>query len=86
MYPLTTYLLLIVQVFLSAVGRVMNQALLHAKNIILYGAGAVSNLLCHMLTRTTKPEEPGFFEGYGSLQAMLIILNNVLIGLAMNVV
>ncbi|KZZ88481.1 Nucleotide-sugar transporter [Moelleriella libera RCEF 2490] len=92
-YPLTTYLLLIFQVFPSAVAGVMNQALLrvgnsspHANNIILYGAGAVSNLLCHMLTRTIKPEEPGFFEGYGSLQAMLIILNNVLIGLAMNAV
>lgn len=79
--------------FLSAVSGVVNQGLLqasnaslHASNIILYGSGAWSNLLCHVLLRATKPDEPGFFEGYGSLHAILIIINNVLIGLAINAV
>ncbi|KAK9435766.1 UDP-galactose transporter [Metarhizium brunneum] len=69
-YSVGVYLLLIFQVFLSAVSGVVNQGLLqasnaslHASNIILYGSGAWSNLLCHVLLRATKPDEPGFFEG-----------------------
>ncbi|KID68077.1 UDP-galactose transporter, partial [Metarhizium hybridum] len=69
-YSFGVYLLLIFQVFLSAVSGVVNQGLLqarnaslHANNIILYGSGAWSNLLCHVLLRATKPGEPGFFEG-----------------------
>ncbi|KID81920.1 UDP-galactose transporter [Metarhizium guizhouense ARSEF 977] len=92
-YSVGVYLLLIFQVFLSAVSGVVNQGLLqassaslHASNIILYGSGAWSNLLCHVLMRTIKPDEPGFFGGYGSLHAILIIINNVLIGLAINAV
>ncbi|KHO00247.1 Nucleotide-sugar transporter [Metarhizium album ARSEF 1941] len=92
-YSVGVYLLLIFQVFLSAVSGVVNQGLLqasgaslHASNIILYGSGAWTNLLCHVIMRSTKPDEPGFFEGYGSLHAVLIIVNNVLIGLAMNAV
>ncbi|KID96988.1 UDP-galactose transporter, partial [Metarhizium majus ARSEF 297] len=69
-YSVEVYLLLIFQVFLSAVSGVVNQGLLqasnaslHASNIILYGSGAWSNLLCHVLMRSTKSDEPGFFEG-----------------------
>lgn len=92
-YPLGTYVLLLFQVFLSAVSGVMNQALLqaedsslHANNIYLYGAGAISNLLCHICIKIISDDEPSFWEGYGSFGATMIIMNNVFIGLAINAV
>ncbi|TQV90396.1 cmp-sialic acid transporter [Cordyceps javanica] len=87
------YWLLIFQVFLSSIAGVFNQSLLqtekgslHAINFYLYGAGTCINLLCHVLLRLIKPGEPGLFEGYGSFGAIMIIVSNVFIGLAINAV
>ncbi|KAK1585160.1 UDP-galactose transporter [Colletotrichum navitas] len=92
-YPFSTYFILLFQVFLSASSGVYNQALLktddsslHADNMILYGAGASMNLLCHVVIRTLKADEPGFFEGYNSFGAIMVIVSNVFIGLAITAV
>ncbi|KAK1964718.1 UDP-galactose transporter [Colletotrichum sublineola] len=92
-YPFSTYFILLFQVFLSASSGVYNQALLktddsslHADNMILYGAGASMNLLCHLVIRTLKADEPGFFEGYNSFGAIMVIVSNVFIGLAITAV
>ncbi|KAK1979657.1 UDP-galactose transporter [Colletotrichum cereale] len=92
-YPFSTYFILLFQVFLSAASGVYNQALLktddsslHADNMILYGAGASMNLLCHLVIKTLKADEPGFFEGYNSFGAIMVIASNVFIGLAITAV
>jgi nucleotide-sugar transporter len=92
-YPLNTYLILLFQVFLSASSGVYNQALLktddsslHADNMILYAAGSVINLLVHVVVRILKSDEPGFFEGYNSAGAIMVIVSNVFIGLAITAV
>ncbi|RDW84823.1 UDP-galactose transporter [Coleophoma cylindrospora] len=92
-YPISTYLILLFQVFLSALSGVYNQALLksdgsslHADNMILYASGAAINLLLHLVIRVLKADEPGFFTGYGSIGACLVILSNVFIGLAITAV
>ncbi|GKT55679.1 UDP-galactose transporter [Colletotrichum tofieldiae] len=92
-YPFSTYFILLFQVFLSASSGVYNQALLktddsslHADNMILYGAGAAMNLLCHLVIKTLKADEPGFFEGYNSFGAIMVIVSNVFIGLAITAV
>lgn len=92
-YPISTYMILLFQVFLSALSGVYNQALLksdgsslHADNMILYASGAAINLLLHLVIRVLKADEPGFFTGYGSIGACLVILSNVFIGLAITAV
>ncbi|OLN96061.1 CMP-sialic acid transporter 2 [Colletotrichum chlorophyti] len=92
-YPFSTYLILLFQVFLSASSGVYNQALLktddsslHADNMILYAAGATFNLLCHVVIKTLKADEPGFFVGYNSFGAIMVIVSNVFIGLAITAV
>ncbi|KAL3426432.1 UDP-galactose transporter [Phlyctema vagabunda] len=92
-YPLSTYLILLFQVFLSALSGVYNQALLksdgsslHADNMILYASGAAINLLLHLVIRVLKADEPGFFTGYNSIGALMVILSNVFIGLAITAV
>ncbi|KAK2059458.1 UDP-galactose transporter [Colletotrichum caudatum] len=92
-YSFSTYFILLFQVFLSASSGVYNQALLktddsslHADNMILYGAGASMNLLCHLVIRILKADEPGFFEGYNSFGAIMVIVSNVFIGLAITAV
>ncbi|TEA11053.1 CMP-sialic acid transporter 2 [Colletotrichum sidae] len=92
-YPFSTYFILLFQVFLSAASGVYNQALLktddsslHADNMILYAAGASMNLICHIVIKTLKADEPGFFEGYNSFGAIMVIVSNVFIGLAITAV
>ncbi|KAF6828901.1 cmp-sialic acid transporter [Colletotrichum plurivorum] len=92
-YPFSTYFILLFQVFLSASSGVYNQALLktddsslHADNMILYAAGAVMNLMCHIVIKVLKADEPGFFEGYNSFGAIMVIVSNVFIGLAITAV
>jgi len=92
-YPLSTYLILLFQVFLSASSGVYNQALLktddsslHADNMILYAAGSAINLLVHVVVRILKSDEPGFLEGYNSFGAVMVIVSNVFIGLAITAV
>ena len=92
-YPLSTYLILLFQVFLSASSGVYKQALLktddsslHADNMILYAAGSAINLLVHVVVRILKSDEPGFLEGYNSFGAVMVIVSNVFIGLAITAV
>ena len=92
-YPFSTYLILIFQVFLSASSGVYNQALLktddsslHADNMVLYAAGATLNFFCHIVIRILKADEPGFFSGYNSFGAIMVIVSNVFIGLAITAV
>lgn len=92
-YPLSTYLVLLFATTLSAVSSVYNQKLcksvdgsMHVMNMALYSSGAVINVLLHVLTRIVKPDEPGFFTGYGSIGSVMVIMSNVLIGLAMTAV
>lgn len=88
-YPISTYLLLLFQVFLSAISGVYNQVLLenvesslHALNMTLYAAGAVFNLVAYFLVKTLKVDEPGLFVGYDSFSAIMVIISNVFVGLA----
>jgi UDP-galactose transporter len=92
-YALSTYLVLLFATTISAVSSVYNQKLcksvdasMHVMNMSLYSAGAAINLLLHVVTRFIKPDEPGFFTGYGNIGAILVIISNVLIGLAMTAV
>ena len=92
-YPFSTYIILIFQVFLSASSGVYNQALLktgnaslHASNMTLYAAGATINVMLHLVMALVKSDEPGFFTGYGSWGAILVIMSNVFIGLAITAV
>ncbi|PHH81140.1 hypothetical protein CDD82_1283 [Ophiocordyceps australis] len=88
-YPTSTYAILVFQVFLSSSSSVYNQHLLklnanslHADNMVLYACGAAVNLVCHLIIFVTTPNEPGFFQGYGDIRAILVILSNIFIGLA----
>ena len=92
-YPLSTHLLLIFQTFLSASAGVYNQSLckrgtasLHSDNQILYASGAAINLVIHIAMKTLKSDEPSFFSGYDSIGAVMVVVNNVFIGLAITAV
>ncbi|KAL9129687.1 MAG: hypothetical protein Q9217_001929 [Psora testacea] len=92
-YPFTTYLLLVCQTILSACAGVYNQKLcksqdasLHADNMILYAAGASINLLIYFTVKLLKSDEPGFFVGYGTPDAVMVLLSNIFIGLAVTAV
>ena len=64
----------------------LDDAHLHIDNMMLYSSGTVINLLCHLVIRAISADEPGFFQGYGSISAVLVILSNVFIGLALTAV
>ncbi|KAF6231710.1 hypothetical protein HO173_010012 [Letharia columbiana] len=92
-YPLSTYTLLIFQTFLSASAGVYNQSLckrgtasLHGDNQTLYASGAAINLVIHIIMKIMKPDEPSFFTGYNSIGAIMVVLSNVFIGLAITAV
>ncbi|KAK2624938.1 hypothetical protein QTJ16_005307 [Diplocarpon rosae] len=92
-YALSTYMVLIFQVTISAVAGVYNQSLLksdqasiHAQNAILYGCGVCINAMVHLTLSYYTDSEPGFFEGYTSTAAYLVIVSNVFIGLAITAV
>ncbi|KAF2395650.1 hypothetical protein EJ06DRAFT_484915 [Trichodelitschia bisporula] len=92
-YPLSTYLLLVFQTTLSAVSSVYNQKLcksvdgsLHVMNMTLYAAGCIINLVVHVVIRFINADEPGFFTGYANLGAVMVIISNVFVGLAMTAV
>jgi hypothetical protein len=72
---------------------VYNQALLkaedasmHASNAMLYSVGVVINVILHIVIGLLNDDEPGFFVGFGSVGAVLVILSNVFIGLAITAV
>lgn len=92
-YPLSTYTLLIFQTILSASAGVYNQSLckrgtasLHGDNQTLYASGAAINLVIHIIMKILKPDEPFFFTGYNSIGAIMVVLSNVFIGLAITAV
>ena len=93
-YSLTTYLLLAFHVLVGAAAGVYNQVLLkreaaaslHASNMILYAAGCVFNLVAYLIVYQTAPGEPSFFDGYNKLSAVLVIVSNVFVGLAVTAV
>ncbi|KAJ6439791.1 cmp-sialic acid transporter [Purpureocillium lavendulum] len=92
-YPMGVYLILGFQLVLSASSSVYNQYLLklddcslHVNNMILYAAGTSINLVCHLLIRSVNAGEPGFFHGYNNIGAVLVVMSNVFIGLAITVV
>jgi hypothetical protein len=92
-YPMSTYIILIVQVFVSSVAGVYNQHLLksdhaslHAQNALLYGCGVIINGIIHTTLRYLTPDEPSFLSGYTSIVAYLVIISNVFIGLAITAV
>jgi uncharacterized membrane protein YozB (DUF420 family) len=81
------------QVFMSASAGVYNMALLkrenaslHANNMMLYASGVAINLILYVTLGVFKTNEPGFFVGYGNIGAVMIILSNVVIGLAITAV
>ena len=93
MYPVGVYLILVLQLALSASAGVYNQYLvklndcsLHVNNMILYAAGASINLVCHLVLRCVNANEPGFFHGYDSVGTIMVVLSNVFIGLAITIV
>ncbi|KAL2071809.1 hypothetical protein VTL71DRAFT_13044 [Oculimacula yallundae] len=92
-YPLSTYMVLLFQVFVSSVAGVYNQSLLkdenvslHAQNAVLYGCGIVINGVVHLTLSFVTDDEPGFFVGYTNSAAYLVIVSNVFIGLAITAV
>ncbi|KAK4191065.1 nucleotide-sugar transporter-domain-containing protein [Podospora australis] len=93
-YSLGTYAIIVSQVFLGAVAGVYNQHLLklkrdsslHANNIHLYGWGVMINLAAHLVIRAVRRDEPGFLHGYTGVAAVLVIANNVLLGLVISFV
>jgi hypothetical protein len=54
--------------------------------MLLYAAGTIFNLLSHLVVRALKEDEPGFFTGYDSLGACMVIISNIFIGLAITAV
>ena len=85
--------MLLCQTFLSAVAGVYNQRLykaedtsLHACNMALYAAGVCINPLVYIISCFIKPNVPGFFSGYNTFAAVMVIVSNVLIGLAITAV
>ncbi|XMA07251.1 hypothetical protein WAI453_000042 [Rhynchosporium graminicola] len=92
-YSLSTYIVLLFQVFVSSVAGVYNQSLLkddkvslHAQNAVLYGCGIVINGVVHLTLSFLTNDEPGFFVGYNNSAAYLVIVSNVFIGLAITAV
>ena len=79
--------------FLTSVAGVYNQALLkshdqslHAQNMFLYASGVGINILLHITLKLVKADEPNFWSGYDSLAAILVIVSNTMIGLAITAV
>ena len=92
-YGAPTYLLIAFHVFAGALAGVYNQLLLqrekcsmNANNMTLYAAGTIFNTIGHLLVRYVNPNEPMFFGGYDSIGAILVIISNVFIGLAITAV
>ncbi|KAI1075284.1 nucleotide-sugar transporter-domain-containing protein [Whalleya microplaca] len=92
-YSLSVYALLFFQVFLSAASGIFNESLvkdegasLHAQNAVLYFVGTLVNLVIHLATCVFSPTEPGLLTGYNDIRSVLVILSNVLIGLAITAV
>ncbi|PNS13753.1 UDP-galactose transporter [Sphaceloma murrayae] len=93
LYEPSTYLLLGLQVTVSASAGIFNQMLLqgevgssHVVNMALYAFGTLANLIIHVGSRLLSQSEPSFFEGYDSFGAIMVLVSNILIGLAITAV
>lgn len=90
------YIWMTFSTFITATNAVRNDHLLknykismHVQNMILYGGGVLFNLSAFLMVPksiTNTPENIGFFEGYDSIWALLVIFFNALIGLAISAV
>lgn len=88
-----TYALLFVSLFNSSVANVWNEhvvkqfegASLATKNVHLYFFGALFNMAGFVRNRVVEPGSPTFFEGY-EMAAVLVVVSNAFMGIAMNVV
>ena len=54
--------------------------------MVLYTAGASLNLVFHIIISLLKSDEPGIFTGYNNSGAIMVVLSNVFIGLAITAV
>lgn len=67
-----------------------NSPQIHLQNTVLYLSGALTNLLLHLYrlhdNGCSGSPEPAFFHGYDSLPALLVVVSNVAIGLAITLV
>lgn len=54
--------------------------------MILYSSGTAINFILHLTLRLLSKDEPGFFTGYNTVPAVLVIVSNVFIGLAITAV
>lgn len=88
-----TYALLLVSLFNSSIANVWNEhvvkqfegASLATKNVHLYFFGAVFNMMAFVRNRLVDADSPRFFEGY-AVAAVLVVMSNAFMGIAMNVV
>lgn len=64
----------------------LDGASLHGNNMVLYSSGMFVNGICYLVTRIFIPGEPGFFTGYNSFSAIMVVVSNVLIGLVITAV
>lgn len=92
-YPLSTYLLLLLQTTTGAVAGVYNQKLckssdasMHVMNMSLYSFGSFISFMLWVSATIFVPGEPGLFTGYNGIGPMLVILSNIFIGLIMTAV
>lgn len=87
-------MILLLQVMLSALASIYHQMLLkshnggslHAANMMMYAAGTATNIVLYLVLSVFDSDEPGFFAGYGSMEAVSAIISNVLVGLAITAV
>ncbi|BGP03470.1 Proteophosphoglycan ppg4 [Rhodotorula toruloides ATCC 204091] len=91
--PASTYALLVGVTTISATAGVANDFLckhfdasLHAENMVLYMFGVGLNLVIYVIRRMSLPDEPGFFTGYGKLEAILLIFLNATVGVVITFV
>ena len=94
-YPISVYGLLLSVTTISALAGVFNDHLLkstdasiHACNIVLYLLGVAFNLGVYLVRRFIlyPLTEPGFFQGYARLDAVLLILLNACVGIVITFV
>ena len=63
-----------------------NKASVNVNNMALYAPGAAINIMCYIVIRLFRSDEPGFFSGYNSVGALMVVVSNVFLGLAMTAV
>jgi hypothetical protein len=92
-YSPSVYALLVLMTCIGSVAGVLNdhyckstKASLNAQNMLLYVVGVVLNFTIFLAKRAQNSDEPGFWEGYGSIGAVSLIFLNASIGLIITMV